>query len=431
MSLLAPIHLGKHSPHVKRRRLPQNKRLDIGGHGADNPHLHLVVLQRPRRPLRVRFEGRRFVASYVGKAPTASDPNLESGIPREIVILGKADGGDLDRHILSLGGAARIETGILRRPHQLSHHKQAQTATTQGTEAPVAEGRGNDTGNGYDANGGRKEDVGGDSSGAASDGSNGDGGGAASDGVPSSGDGGTVGGGKEGGKRKRTPELQRRRATTTPTTNDLRKTLFSNFDGSDTIRTLPVPVRYWYWYRYRYEVGYASGTALTVPGCFFMSQVSLLPPLASIAVTSIAATFADTLISNGVETTVVRKICQTIAFICPALSMSVASMDLGMSPWEIVAFLTAGLSLSSFALSGLYCTHQDISPEYASILLGITNTVGAVPGIVGVALAGYLIDQTHSWSVALFLPSIFFYLTGTAVWVAFASSKPQTFVKGD
>ncbi|XP_031482195.1 probable anion transporter 6, chloroplastic isoform X2 [Nymphaea colorata] len=159
--------------------------------------------------------------------------------------------------------------------------------------------------------------------------------------------------------------------------------------------------------------------------------VSLLPPLASIAVTSIAATFADTLISNGVETTVVRKICQTIAFICPALSMSVASMDLGMSPWEIVAFLTAGLSLSSFALSGLYCTHQDISPEYASILLGITNTVGAVPGIVGVALAGYLIDQTHSWSVALFLPSIFFYLTGAAVWVAFASSKPQTFVKGD
>ncbi|CAN6459511.1 unnamed protein product [Victoria cruziana] len=159
--------------------------------------------------------------------------------------------------------------------------------------------------------------------------------------------------------------------------------------------------------------------------------VSLLPPLASVAVTSIASTFADTLISNGIETTVVRKICQTIAFICPALSMSVASMDLGLSPWEIVAFLTVGLSLSSFALSGLYCTHQDISPEYASILLGITNTVGAVPGIVGVALTGYLVDQTHSWSVALFLPSIIFYLTGTAVWIAFASSKPQTFVKGD
>lgn len=92
---------------------------------------------------------------------------------------------------------------------------------------------------------------------------------------------------------------------------------------------------------------------------------------------------------------------------------------------------------------------------------GITNTVGAVPGIVGVALTGYLLDSTHSWSVSLttsisfiflhiilnplsslmfkpclalvvlqtslFVPSVFFYLTGTIVWLVFASSKPQNF----
>uniref|UniRef100_A0A7C9A4V8 Major facilitator superfamily (MFS) profile domain-containing protein n=2 Tax=Opuntia streptacantha TaxID=393608 RepID=A0A7C9A4V8_OPUST len=107
--------------------------------------------------------------------------------------------------------------------------------------------------------------------------------------------------------------------------------------------------------------------------------------------------------------------------------MTLSSLDLGLPPWEIVGILTSGLALSSFALSGLYCTHQDMSPEYASILLGITNTVGAVPGIVGVALTGYLLDSTHSWSISLFAPSIFFYLTGTIVWLAFASSKPQNF----
>ncbi|KAM7473014.1 hypothetical protein LguiA_011197 [Lonicera macranthoides] len=157
--------------------------------------------------------------------------------------------------------------------------------------------------------------------------------------------------------------------------------------------------------------------------------VSVLPPLASIFVTSIAAQLADNLISRGVETTVVRKICQTIAFLSPAACMILTSLDLGLPPWEVVAILTGGLALSSFALSGLYCTHQDISPEYASILLGITNTIGAVPGIVGVALTGYLLDSTHSWSISLFVPSIFFYLTGTVVWLAFASSKPQTFSK--
>jgi hypothetical protein len=32
--------------------------------------------------------------------------------------------------------------------------------------------------------------------------------------------------------------------------------------------------------------------------------------------------------------------------------MALSSLDLGLSPWEIVAFLTSGLALSSFALSG-------------------------------------------------------------------------------
>ncbi|ESQ42059.1 hypothetical protein EUTSA_v10013250mg [Eutrema salsugineum] len=159
--------------------------------------------------------------------------------------------------------------------------------------------------------------------------------------------------------------------------------------------------------------------------------VSILPPLASIFVTSLASQFADYLISNGVETTTVRKICQTIAFLAPAICMTLSSVDIGLPPWEIAGILTAGLALSSFALSGLYCTHQDISPEYASILLGITNTVGAVPGIIGVALTGFLLDSTHSWTMSLFAPSIFFYLTGTVVWLAFASSKPQKFTKDD
>ncbi|CDP10484.1 unnamed protein product [Coffea canephora] len=159
--------------------------------------------------------------------------------------------------------------------------------------------------------------------------------------------------------------------------------------------------------------------------------VSVLPPLASIFVTSIAAQLADYLITKGVDTTRVRKTCQTISFLSPASCMILSSLDLGLPPWEVVTILTGGLALSSFALSGLYCTHQDISPEYASILLGITNTVGAVPGIVGVALTGYLLDSTHSWSMSLFAPSIFFYLTGTVVWLTFASSKPQTFSKRD
>lgn len=65
----------------------------------------------------------------------------------------------------------------------------------------------------------------------------------------------------------------------------------------------------------------------------------------------------------------VRKLCQTVAFLGPATCMLTTSLNPGLPSWAVIAVLTAGLSLGSFALSGLYCTHQDISPKYASVLL--------------------------------------------------------------
>lgn len=69
-----------------------------------------------------------------------------------------------------------------------------------------------------------------------------------------------------------------------------------------------------------------------------------------------------------------------------------------------VAAITVALGISNFGLAGLFCSHQDISPKYAPILLGLTNTTAAIPGVLGVASVGYLFERTESWEVALFLP---------------------------
>jgi ACS family sodium-dependent inorganic phosphate cotransporter len=79
----------------------------------------------------------------------------------------------------------------------------------------------------------------------------------------------------------------------------------------------------------------------------------------------------------------------------------------------------------------LYCcllprTHpQDLSPKYASALLGITNTAGALPGVLGVTSAGYLLDATNSWTLALFLPTAACQIFGAIVYSIFASSERQ------
>lgn len=68
--------------------------------------------------------------------------------------------------------------------------------------------------------------------------------------------------------------------------------------------------------------------------------------------------------------------------------------------------------------AALTLPQQDLSPRYASALLSLTNTVGALPGIAGVMTVGVLYDWTGSWETALFLPSAGFMLSAAAVFVA-------------
>lgn len=162
------------------------------------------------------------------------------------------------------------------------------------------------------------------------------------------------------------------------------------------------------------------------------AQTALLPPLAGIAASAVAGPAADALLAAGAPLPAVRKGAQSIAFLLPAACLAAASVpaiggDGGGGAPASVALLTAALGLSSFSLAGLYCTHQDLSPKYSSALLGLTNTSGAVPGVLGVAVTGCLYDATGSWATALFLPSALFLLSGAAVYAAAGSNAPEDY----
>lgn len=119
----------------------------------------------------------------------------------------------------------------------------------------------------------------------------------------------------------------------------------------------------------------------------------------------------------------VRKLAQCIAFLGPLTCLSFASIsDDGLTN---VVCIASALGLGNFSLAGLYCNHQDLSPKYASTMLGITNTVGALPGIAGVTIAGWLLDQTGSWSISLFVPSMLFFLSGAFVYGMYGSGEAQ------
>ena len=93
----------------------------------------------------------------------------------------------------------------------------------------------------------------------------------------------------------------------------------------------------------------------------------------------------------------------------------------------VAGLITAGLGCASFSMAGLYCNHADLSPRYAPVLLGLTNTAAAVPGIIGVTITGAILDKTGSWPLALFAPSVVFFVTGSAVFTAWGRADLQTF----
>lgn len=69
---------------------------------------------------------------------------------------------------------------------------------------------------------------------------------------------------------------------------------------------------------------------------------------------------------------------------------------------------------------------QDLSPEYAGALLGLSNTAGALPGILGVTSVGFLLDKTQSWGASLFYPTAICQVVGLVIYTIFASSKRQS-----
>ena len=129
------------------------------------------------------------------------------------------------------------------------------------------------------------------------------------------------------------------------------------------------------------------------------AYISILPPLASGILSSIAGNVADGLINVfDVNPTYVRKSLQFLAFIVPAacLAAIVHETEYGreVNTEVIIALWTTALGFAGLSLAGLYCNHNDMSKKYSALLLGMTNTVGAVPGILGNLTTGALLGRS-------------------------------------
>jgi MFS transporter, ACS family, solute carrier family 17 (sodium-dependent inorganic phosphate cotransporter), other len=151
-----------------------------------------------------------------------------------------------------------------------------------------------------------------------------------------------------------------------------------------------------------------------------LGNYSIIPWIAAFCIGNLSGWIADALRKRGMTMTGVRKLMQTVAFILGAVPMLLLPMvNSALAATALVTIATGG---AAFGVAGFAANHLDIAPRYAGILMGLSNTFAQLPGIVGVALTGFIVMLTHSFAGAFYLIAVI-YLTGMICYLAIGSGE--------
>ncbi len=147
---------------------------------------------------------------------------------------------------------------------------------------------------------------------------------------------------------------------------------------------------------------------------------TMIPHLTAFVFLNVAGGIADRLIHRGMDVGRVRKLMQTIGFGGVAAALLIVGQV--QSAWMAIGVMSVGNALGAFCTGGFAVNHMDIAPRHAGTLMGITNTAGTLPGIVGVFVSGLILELTGSWAL-VFQVAAGVTLFGLVVYLAFASGK--------
>jgi len=135
---------------------------------------------------------------------------------------------------------------------------------------------------------------------------------------------------------------------------------------------------------------------------------------------------ADKLINKGFSRIIVRKVFQSIGNLGPGLCVLLLGI-LYLDNTSVLVLLTLGVGSMGVIGGGVEPLPLDISRKYSGALYGVTNTIAQIPGIIGVYLTGFILEQTdEKWDTVFILAAAVFGLA-EIVFIIFAESKEIDF----
>ncbi|MBN3284278.1 VGL2A protein, partial [Polyodon spathula] len=157
-----------------------------------------------------------------------------------------------------------------------------------------------------------------------------------------------------------------------------------------------------------------------------VGMLSALPHLVMTIIVPIGGQIADYLrTKNILSTTTVRKIMNCGGFGLEATFLLVVGYS--HSKGIAISFLVLAVGFSGFAISGFNVNHLDIAPRYASILMGISNGVGTLSGMVCPLIVGAMTKHKtrEEWQYVFLIAALVHY-GGVIFYGIFASGDKQS-----
>jgi ACS family sodium-dependent inorganic phosphate cotransporter len=143
----------------------------------------------------------------------------------------------------------------------------------------------------------------------------------------------------------------------------------------------------------------AHGLSIVHSGLF-----SAAPWLSMFTVGNVAGSVADWMIQRGVRVTTTRKLMQCAGLVLSA-GFLLALLE-ARSPGVALALMCGATGALACTYAGYMSGYLDVAPRHGALLFGFGNTFATIPGIVGVAVTGWLVDVTGTYSAAFVLTAI-------------------------
>ena len=153
--------------------------------------------------------------------------------------------------------------------------------------------------------------------------------------------------------------------------------------------------------------------------------LSALPYLAMAIMLGVSGSIADWCQNKGyLTTTQVRRYFNCGAFLAQTVFMIIGAYVL--TPAGTITCFTIAIGLGAFAWCGFAVNHLDIAPQFAGILMGITNTFGTIPGIVSPLITGFITEnhKNSEWQLVFYIAAGI-YLIGAVIYWFWASGELQ------